>query len=174
VSSGFLHPPGRTGIADQIKEPEKQRRAVSAPEPEPRRVGRQSVRDRARVVMARPDGVSHQVGHRLGILPVIQKVGGDPRWPGDGQSADHGPLTVVNGPLVKPDVRPARLPPDASARGGAASAPRSHRWLAALLASYSLEGVGYIIAGTFLVAAIEFPGSGRATSRSAGAGWRIS
>lgn len=31
----------------------------------------------------------------------------------------------------------------------------THRWFAALLASYSLEGVGYIIAGTFLVAAIN-------------------
>ena len=31
----------------------------------------------------------------------------------------------------------------------------SHRWFAALLASYTLEGVGYIIAGTFLVAAID-------------------
>lgn len=33
--------------------------------------------------------------------------------------------------------------------------PRTHRWFAALLASYTLEGVGYIIAGTFLVAAIN-------------------
>lgn len=33
--------------------------------------------------------------------------------------------------------------------------PGTHRWFAALLASYSLEGVGYIIAGTFLVAAIN-------------------
>ena len=33
--------------------------------------------------------------------------------------------------------------------------PRTRRWFAALLASYSLEGVGYIIAGTFLVAAIS-------------------
>ena len=33
--------------------------------------------------------------------------------------------------------------------------PSTHRWFAALLASYSLEGVGYIIAGTFLVAAIN-------------------
>jgi MFS family permease len=32
---------------------------------------------------------------------------------------------------------------------------RTHRWFAALLASYTLEGVGYIIAGTFLVAAIS-------------------
>jgi MFS family permease len=33
--------------------------------------------------------------------------------------------------------------------------PSPRRWFAALLASYSLEGVGYIIAGTFLVAAIN-------------------
>ena len=33
--------------------------------------------------------------------------------------------------------------------------PSTHRWFAALLSSYSLEGVGYIIAGTFLVAAIN-------------------
>ncbi|HVV24196.1 MAG TPA: YbfB/YjiJ family MFS transporter [Pseudonocardiaceae bacterium] len=31
---------------------------------------------------------------------------------------------------------------------------RTHRWFTALFASYTLEGVGYIIAGTFLVAAI--------------------
>jgi MFS family permease len=30
-----------------------------------------------------------------------------------------------------------------------------HRWFATLLASYTLEGIGYIIAGTFLVAAIN-------------------
>jgi MFS family permease len=33
--------------------------------------------------------------------------------------------------------------------------PRTHRWFSALFASYTLEGVGYIIAGTFLVAAID-------------------
>ena len=31
----------------------------------------------------------------------------------------------------------------------------THPWFAALLASYTLEGIGYIIAGTFLVAAID-------------------
>ncbi|GAA4638159.1 YbfB/YjiJ family MFS transporter [Actinoallomurus vinaceus] len=36
-----------------------------------------------------------------------------------------------------------------------AAAPRTHRWFTALFASYTLEGIGYIIAGTFLVAAIE-------------------
>ncbi len=33
--------------------------------------------------------------------------------------------------------------------------PRTHRSFAALFISYSLEGLGYIVAGTFLVAAIE-------------------
>ncbi|MFF8407768.1 YbfB/YjiJ family MFS transporter [Streptomyces sp. NPDC015684] len=32
---------------------------------------------------------------------------------------------------------------------------RTRRWFTTLLASYTLEGVGYIVAGTFLVAAIE-------------------
>ncbi|WP_372673156.1 YbfB/YjiJ family MFS transporter [Amycolatopsis kentuckyensis] len=34
------------------------------------------------------------------------------------------------------------------------SRPRTHRWFTALFASYTLEGIGYIIAGTFLVAAV--------------------
>ncbi|MFD6280244.1 YbfB/YjiJ family MFS transporter [Streptomyces sp. NPDC060209] len=33
--------------------------------------------------------------------------------------------------------------------------PRTRRWFTALLASYLLEGIGYIIAGTFLVAALQ-------------------
>jgi MFS family permease len=33
--------------------------------------------------------------------------------------------------------------------------PRPHRWFTALFVSYTLEGIGYIVAGTFLVAAIE-------------------
>ncbi|WP_044580746.1 YbfB/YjiJ family MFS transporter [Streptomyces iranensis] len=48
--------------------------------------------------------------------------------------------------------RPVTSRPAAERR---ASGPRTHRWFTALFASYTLEGVGYIIAGTFLVAAIE-------------------
>ncbi|MFJ9542692.1 YbfB/YjiJ family MFS transporter [Streptomyces sp. NPDC101225] len=47
-------------------------------------------------------------------------------------------------PEDAPAVRPSRSDP----------APRTHRWFGALLVSYTLEGVGYIVAGTFLVAAI--------------------
>ncbi|MFD5839966.1 YbfB/YjiJ family MFS transporter [Streptomyces chartreusis] len=42
-----------------------------------------------------------------------------------------------------------------SPRPTAGTAPvRTHRWFGALFVSYTLEGVGYIVAGTFLVAAI--------------------
>jgi MFS family permease len=37
----------------------------------------------------------------------------------------------------------------------AAERPRTHHWFLALLASYTFEGIGYIIAGTYLVAAIQ-------------------
>jgi MFS family permease len=45
--------------------------------------------------------------------------------------------------------------PVSSVPAGQAKGRRVHRWFAALFVSYTLEGVGYIIAGTFLVAAIE-------------------
>jgi predicted MFS family arabinose efflux permease len=40
------------------------------------------------------------------------------------------------------------------------AAKQSNRWFGALLTSYSLEGIGYIIAGTFLVAAINQTATG--------------
>jgi MFS family permease len=46
-------------------------------------------------------------------------------------------------------------PPAAAAPELARGRPAAHRWFWTLLASYSLEGIGYIIAGTFLVAAID-------------------
>ncbi len=51
------------------------------------------------------------------------------------------------------------LPPQPEPRISDAAAhtegPRTHRWFLALLTSYTFEGIGYIIAGTFLVAAIQ-------------------
>lgn len=55
-------------------------------------------------------------------------------------------------------LRPERAPAaDAEEGRAAVAAPgaRTHRWFGVLLASYTLEGIGYIVAGTFLVAAIE-------------------
>ncbi|MFE1450550.1 YbfB/YjiJ family MFS transporter [Streptomyces olivaceoviridis] len=50
---------------------------------------------------------------------------------------------------------PAPRPGPAAHSRVRASGPRTHRWFGTLFASYTLEGIGYIIAGTFLVAAIE-------------------
>ncbi|MFJ5218634.1 YbfB/YjiJ family MFS transporter [Streptomyces sp. NPDC088354] len=71
---------------------------------------------------------------------------------------------------MRPEPVPG--PPSGSASGAAASADapgarrrptgvRGHRWFAALFVSYTLEGVGYIIAGTFLVAAVDQGSPGR-------------
>ncbi|MFF7639434.1 YbfB/YjiJ family MFS transporter [Streptomyces canus] len=49
---------------------------------------------------------------------------------------------------LRPEQAPAAVP------GGRVAGPRTHRWFGALFVSYTLEGVGYIIAGTFLVAAV--------------------
>ena len=54
-----------------------------------------------------------------------------------------------NIPSAKPDtVTPAPLPRQ-----------RTGKWFLALWTSYTLEGIGYIIAGTFLVAAVQVNGS---------------
>ncbi|MDH6454503.1 MFS family permease [Streptomyces sp. SAI-126] len=50
-------------------------------------------------------------------------------------------------------LRPEEAPLTTVHRSGTGP-PRTHRWFAALFVSYTLEGVGYIIAGTFLVAAV--------------------
>ncbi|MFG2475700.1 YbfB/YjiJ family MFS transporter [Streptomyces fagopyri] len=50
------------------------------------------------------------------------------------------------------------LPPAEITNPGAvtpARSARTHRWFTALFVGYTLEGVGYIVAGTFLVAAID-------------------
>jgi MFS family permease len=55
---------------------------------------------------------------------------------------------------LRPEPAPQPVS-SASAIQEQAKGPRTHRWFTALVASYTLEGIGYIIAGTFLVAAIE-------------------
>ncbi|MDX3768371.1 YbfB/YjiJ family MFS transporter [Streptomyces sp. AK08-01B] len=63
---------------------------------------------------------------------------------------------------LRPEGTPAS---DAgSTTGPARPSPRPHRWFTALFAAYTLEGIGYIVAGTFLVAAIEQSSPGWAGS----------
>src|SRR3984957_6375998 len=54
------------------------------------------------------------------------------------------------------ETGPAETP--AAPSGAPESAPRHARWFAILAVSYFLEGAGYIVAGTFLVAAISATG----------------
>ncbi|WP_055590855.1 YbfB/YjiJ family MFS transporter [Streptacidiphilus griseoplanus] len=65
-------------------------------------------------------------------------------------------LTVPSWSLRPEPAQPGSDRPEPAGRGTepAARGPRTHRWFAVLLTSYTLEGIGYIIAGTFLVAAI--------------------
>jgi len=51
------------------------------------------------------------------------------------------------------NLRPESAPSPSGEKSGG-TAPRTHRWFGALFVSYTLEGIGYIVAGTFLVAAI--------------------
>ncbi|MGN5380587.1 YbfB/YjiJ family MFS transporter [Streptomyces lasalocidi] len=50
---------------------------------------------------------------------------------------------------------PLTPPPELSQPAVRAGRPRTHRWFLALFTSYTFEGIGYIIAGTFLVAALR-------------------
>ncbi|MFC3572483.1 YbfB/YjiJ family MFS transporter [Streptomyces yaanensis] len=52
------------------------------------------------------------------------------------------------------NLRPEQTPVPAATMAEARPRTRTHRWFSALFVSYTLEGIGYIVAGTFLVAAI--------------------
>ncbi|SCG73067.1 YbfB/YjiJ family MFS transporter [Micromonospora inositola] len=58
---------------------------------------------------------------------------------------DHPRRAATGGPAVDLPIREPNCPPDDCWL----------RWFGALLTSHTLEGVGYIIAGTFLAAAID-------------------
>ncbi|MFF3513234.1 YbfB/YjiJ family MFS transporter [Streptomyces sp. NPDC002573] len=51
-------------------------------------------------------------------------------------------------------LRPEEAPAPSGGETGSRPRTRVHRWFSALFISYTLEGIGYIVAGTFLVAAI--------------------
>ncbi|MFE2053784.1 YbfB/YjiJ family MFS transporter [Streptomyces sp. NPDC059459] len=94
-----------------------------------------------------------------GLLVLVLRTAGTWRSAWWASAALAVLLTLVAWGL-RPEPEPAvRQGPAVSARRP--SEPRTHRWFNALFASYTLEGIGYIIAGTFLVAAINqtLPGS---------------
>ncbi|MCD0486308.1 YbfB/YjiJ family MFS transporter [Streptacidiphilus sp. ASG 303] len=88
-----------------------------------------------------------------GVLVLVLRTAGDWEtawWASAGLGVA---LTAAAwGLRPEPAAQPAASAPEAQQQ---AAAPRTRRWFGALFASYTLEGVGYIVVGTFLVAAIE-------------------
>lgn len=82
-----------------------------------------------------------------GLLVLVLRSFGDWRTAWWAAAALTALLTAACWNL-RPEAAPAARVDASGAR------PRSHRWFGALFVSYTLEGVGYIVAGTFLVAAI--------------------
>lgn len=88
-----------------------------------------------------------------GLLVLVLRAVGDWRaawWAAAGLAA----VLTVGAWGLRPEPAPRPTPAGAAAHASA-TAPRTHRWFGMLFATYTLEGIGYIIAGTFLVAAIE-------------------
>jgi MFS family permease len=87
-----------------------------------------------------------------GLLILVLRSVGDWRaaWWG---TAALAALLSAGAWALRPE--PAPLPAAGPRGAERPTTPGTGRWFAALFVSYSLEGVGYIIAGTFLVAAIE-------------------
>lgn len=84
-----------------------------------------------------------------GLLVLVLRTVGDWRTAWWASAALCAVLAAVSWNL-RPEGTPAPGPVAATA----APRARTHRWFATLFVSYTLEGVGYIVAGTFLVAAI--------------------
>ncbi|MGJ5755905.1 YbfB/YjiJ family MFS transporter [Streptomyces puniciscabiei] len=88
-----------------------------------------------------------------GLLVLVLRTAGTWRTAWWASAALAAALTVAAwGLRPEPAPRPTSSVAETSVRP---PGPRTRRWFSALSASYTLEGIGYIIAGTFLVAAIE-------------------
>ncbi|MGW3412582.1 YbfB/YjiJ family MFS transporter [Streptomyces sp. NPDC000888] len=88
-----------------------------------------------------------------GLLVLVLRSAADWRAAWWASAALAAVLAAVSWNL-RPEASPTPTPESGRAPAGGPEM-RAHRWFTALFASYTLEGVGYIVAGTFLVAAIE-------------------
>lgn len=88
-----------------------------------------------------------------GLLVLVLRTAGNWQTAWWASAALGAALTLAAWGL-RPETAPQPAP-SASETEAKTAEPRTHRWFSALLVSYTLEGIGYIIAGTFLVAAIE-------------------
>ena len=81
-----------------------------------------------------------------GVLVLVLRTGA---WQDSWWSA------AVLGAVLSVAAWPLRPPATDNDGTGRGVAPAGRRWFTSLLLAYTLEGVGYVIAGTFLVAAID-------------------
>jgi predicted MFS family arabinose efflux permease len=93
-----------------------------------------------------------------GLLILLLRSVGD--WRSAWWAAAALAAVLAAGSWTMQPERSSEPTGSAAGVGGSARRPRTLRWFSALFASYSLEGIGYIIAGTFLVAAIQETSSG--------------
>jgi MFS family permease len=94
------------------------------------------------------------------VLTVALLAAGWPVGAG-GRRGEEGQRAEEAGRAATPEATGQAATSRREATGRAAAAGRGHRaWFGLLTASYFLEGAGYIIAGTFLVAAVSATGPG--------------
>jgi MFS family permease len=93
-----------------------------------------------------------------GLLVLVLRSVADWRAAWWASAALAAVLAVASWNLRPEASEASEASPAATAESGRAATDgprtRTHRWFTALFASYTLEGIGYIVAGTFLVAAI--------------------
>lgn len=111
------------------------------------------------VLVLRTTGTWQQAWWTAAALTAVLAV---PAWGLRTDPASPEAPPPASQPTPPPASQPAS-PAPSSARAGS-GAGSGLRWFGALLAGYTLEGTGYIIAGTFLVAAIDQTAPGRAGS----------
>ncbi len=87
-----------------------------------------------------------------GLLVLVLRSAGDWRTAWWAAAALAAALTLAAWGLRPEQAAQTAATP---ATPGTTRPPRTHPWFGALFVSYTLEGIGYIVAGTFLVAAIE-------------------
>jgi hypothetical protein len=110
--TGFFHPTPSIGVAHEIEEPVQERKPVASTETESCGVRCEGCHEGTGVVMAGSDGIGHDLGHRLGILLIEQKVRCDAERAGDQKTAKLNPLAGLEPTMVEAHVLPSGLLPD--------------------------------------------------------------
>ncbi|QHA09402.1 YbfB/YjiJ family MFS transporter [Streptomyces broussonetiae] len=92
-----------------------------------------------------------------GLLVLVLHSVADWRAAWYASAALAAALAAVSWNLRPEGPAPVTASPNGETAGETAGSAgtRTHRWFTALFVSYALEGIGYIVAGTFLVSAIE-------------------